>query len=157
MTDIDPDNEIALREFYDRSAEYIQKMYDAGTTYNQVIVLAGYAAFFAVWSATAEDLPRWVVLASGASIIISVIVYVAWSVANMVILKTANINMVNAINGGPIGFYERVSNAEEINRNASNRLMRLWAPVTVIASFTGGIAAVLVCVSALYRVYEITI
>ena len=148
-TEPDTPEEKSVREFYEETAHYQLKMYDASVTYNQVVVLAGYAAFFAVWSAVADEIPPWVMLLSGGLILCSVVFYVGWTVANMILLKTANERILGQITGGPIGFHERAMAAELQNIAASRKIMKYWKPVLVSAGTSGFIGAVLLASAAI--------
>ena len=148
-TEPDTPEEKSVREFYEETAHYQLKMYDASVTYNQVVVLAGYAAFFAVWSAVADEIPAWVLLLSGGLILCSVVIYVSWTVANMILLKTANERILGQIEGGPTGFHERALAAELQNIAASRKVMKYWKPVLVSAGTSGFIGAVTLGASAI--------
>lgn len=147
--EIEDSTEISLREFYQETAHYQQQMYDASSTYNQVIVLAGYAAFFGVWSAFSNEIPKWVMLLSGGLILVSVIVYVGWIVANMLMIKTGNDRIIRQIEGGLVGFRERTLEAERQNVRAVLKMMRFWKPVVAIAGGSALIGSVLLAGSAI--------
>lgn len=139
-----PDTEpadLTTREFYDAALNFQAKALEQSSTYNQVIILAGYAAFFAVWSTMADEVPRWAMLLSGASIIVSVIVYVGWTIAGMVFMKTFHEDMAKAIGLGPEGFLARVQSAESRMLARRPKLMRWWAPVVIISGGLGLVAA----------------
>lgn len=148
-TEADLPDELSLREFYEETAHYQLKMYDASVTYNQVVVLAGYAAYFAVWSAVTDEIPPWVLLLSGGLILCSVIIYVGWTVANMIFLKSANERILGQVAGGPMGFHERALAAELQNIEASRKIMKYWKPVLVSAGSSAFIGAVLLASSAI--------
>ena len=96
-----------IREFYDAVVSFQAKALSEAASYNQVIVLAGYAAFFAIWSAVSSSLPKSIVLTSGGLMTVSVIVYVSWTIANMSFLKTHNEAMAAAVTQGVEGFVDR--------------------------------------------------
>jgi hypothetical protein len=103
---------VQQRAYFNNVAVYQGKVLDASATYNQIIVLGGYAALFAVWSAVATDIPKWSRLVAGGFIMISVIVYVGWAVANMVLMRMHVSRLMAEIGKGPTDFAERVHAAE---------------------------------------------
>lgn len=60
------------------------QMFEKATAYENVILVAGYAGFFALWSAVASEMPRATTLWSVGLIGISLITYVAFHIAQMV-------------------------------------------------------------------------
>jgi hypothetical protein len=146
MSDEEQDQEsIApqLREFYDAVLAFQSKAMGEASAYNQVIVLAGYAAFFAIWSSVTGSVPKWVTLICGGLMLISVVVYVGWTVINMIFLKTHYVAMSLAVGEGVEGFYERALEVEKNTMNRGNKIMRWWLPVVAAAGGTALLAAVL--------------
>lgn len=144
----DPD----LREFYDSLLSYQSKALENSAAYNQVIILAGYAAFFAVWSTVADQIPQWVMLLSGALMVISVIVYVGWTVVGMVVLQSYNARMVAELSKGYEGFYSRLAAVEEQGLRLRGRLLKRWLAVVIVAGSTALVAAVLLASASLLEV-----
>lgn len=134
--------------YFEAAAAYQSRMLEASSSYNQIVVLAGYAGFFTIWSATADDLPRWLVLLSGALMGISLIVYVGWTVIGMILLRSQMQRLLDALNDGPDGYLERVQAAEAKGAVASNKLMRWWKPVLWAAGVPAAVAAILLAVAA---------
>lgn len=143
MTD-DSDN---IREraqaFFEAAAAYQGRMLEASSGYNQIVVLAGYAGFFAIWSATAIELPQWLVLLSGALMGFSLIVYVGWTVSGMILMRSSMQQMMDEIAKGPEGFLARVQKAEAKIVIARNRFLRFWKPVMWAAGVPALVAATL--------------
>lgn len=48
-----------LQTFYEVTASYQSRMLESSSGYNQVVVLAGYAGFFTIWSTVRNDIPHW--------------------------------------------------------------------------------------------------
>jgi hypothetical protein len=132
-----------LQVFYEATASYQSRMLEASSGYNQVVVLAGYAGFFAIWSATADDLPRWVVLLSGALMGVSLAVYVAWVVYSMVMMRSHMQRLLNEIAKGPDGYLERVQKVEVDIVAKTSTYLRLWKPVVWISGVPAALAALL--------------
>jgi len=60
------------------------QMFEKATAYENVILVAGYAGFFALWSAVAGEMPRSTTLWSVGLMGVSLVVYVAFHIAQMV-------------------------------------------------------------------------
>ena len=118
-----------LQAYYEATASYQTRILEASSGYNQVVVLAGYAGFFTIWSAVREDIPHWLLLVSGLLMAASLIVYVGWTVWSMILSRTGMQRLLNEIAKGPDGYLERVQAAEAKNITQVNAYMRLWKPV----------------------------
>lgn len=126
--------------YFEAAAAYQSRMLEASSSYNQIVVLAGYAGFFTIWSAMSNALPRWLILFTGGLMAISLIVYVSWTVFGMILGRNQMQRMMNEIAKGPDGFLERVQGAEAKGAIDANRYMRFWKPVlwlTGIPALTG--------------------
>jgi hypothetical protein len=144
----DPD----MREFYEALLSFQLKAIEGAGIYNQVIVLGGYAAFFAIWSAVSGAIADWVVLTAGGLMLISVIVYVGWTVANMIVLKSHHERMGAELSKGAIDFYGRVAAVELQSLQRRDKLMKWWKPVVIVAGTTALASAILVTVASLATV-----
>ena len=131
----------ARRNFFGVAAEYQSRIFDSSVAYNQIIVLGGYAAFFGVWSAVAEDIPREVLLGSGALILVSLIVYVSWTVVGMYHLGIRNLQAVGTFGEGVEGFQERLVAVEIEAQKRSGKLLKFWKAVVWVSGLTGFVAA----------------
>lgn len=134
--------------FFEAAAAYQSRMLEASSGYNQIVVLGGYAGFFTIWSATAAELPRWLVLVSGALMGLSLIVYVGWTVYGMVLRSNFMQRMMGEIKKGPDGFLARVQAAEAEGAIAVAHYMRFWKPILWTACAPALIAALLVAAGA---------
>jgi len=133
----------ARRDFFGAAAEFQSRLFDASTAYNQLIVIGGYGAFFAVWSAFASHISRVVLLLSGMLMTISLVVYVTWTVVNMYRLQGSNIAASETFGEGVEGFEERYQAAIASGHGKSAELLRYWKPVVWLAGLTGLGAALL--------------
>ena len=140
------------RDFFGSAADYQSRMFDASTAYNQLIVIGGYAAFFGVWSAFAKDLSRTVTLSSGALILVSLIVYVSWTVVGMFQLGRRNMEAIASFAEGVEGFEERIHAVEIAGQQRSRSMLKFWRPVVFTSGLTGFAAATLLGGAALFAV-----
>jgi hypothetical protein len=141
-----------LREFFDYAASYQSRVLDASAAYNQVIVVAGYAAFFAIWSATANDLPRWVTLTCAALMVVSVTLYVGWTIIGMVLIQQHNSRLRSEINKGMEDYLQRIAAAEVRGVEISAKIHRFWIPIVLAAAIPAAIATLLLSGAALVEV-----
>lgn len=153
---MDEETEQKLRLFYETLLSFQTKSLEQSSTYNQVIILAGYAAFFAVWSTVSSEIPRWALLVSGGLIVISVIVYVAWTVANMILLKTYQESTAAALAQGFDDFFPRLQQVDGKFLTKRQRIMRWWLPVVAVAGFSALFAAGILASTSLVAVIEQT-
>jgi hypothetical protein len=140
----------ARRDFFGVAAEYQSRMFDAATAYNQLIVIGGYAAFFSVWGAFANDLDKVLLVSSGVLIVISIMIYLAWTVVGMFQLGRRNIEGVASFGAGVEGFMERLQAVEVASQERSQKLLKWWKPVTFGAGGTALVAALLLGGGALW-------
>lgn len=143
-----------FRAFYEALGSYHSRLLEASSGYNQIVVLGGYAGFFTIWAAISSDLPRWMVLLTGGLIVASLIIYVGWTVASMVILRSHMQRMMNEIAEGLEGFLERALAAETKSITTSNKLMRFWKPVLWAAGLPALVGSVLLAGGAFWAVLK---
>ena len=77
--------EEALRELEKRQLDYHASLYSTTTTYDNAVILAGFAAFFALWSGTAQDIPSFARLVTVALMGVSLMAYIAVTIAQMLL------------------------------------------------------------------------
>ena len=71
------------REQIDTIKEIVTHSYTSGIHYTNLIIVAGYAAFFTVWKSMKEDLGKIVMLSSCLSVLISVILFIVAEIHKM--------------------------------------------------------------------------
>lgn len=145
----------ARRDFFGTAAEFQSRLFDSSTAYNQLIVIGGYGAFFAVWSAFANHIPPVVLLLSGALMTVSLIIYVTWTVVNMYRLQSSNIGAMQTFAEGVEGFEERYQAALASGHGQSASLLRFWKPVVWLAGLSGLGAALLLAGAAFVGIANI--
>lgn len=79
------EREEAQRELEKRYLEYYASVYSSTASYDRAIILAGFAAFFTLWSSTAEDIPSFARLVTVALMGISLMSYIAVTVGQMLL------------------------------------------------------------------------
>jgi hypothetical protein len=111
----------------------------AATSYTNVIMVAGYAALFALWVQMAGDEPgkftRLTSFAAAIFLSLSVLAFVGWEIFGMLVRSKVNIALARAVNNPP----EFESNMRD-HREKMASLMRYLHPawVVVISLAAGG-------------------
>lgn len=144
--------EVGQREFFENVATYQSRLYATSAAYNQVVVLAGYAGFFAIWASLKPDMARWVIQTSGGLMVVSLILYGGWTVVQMYVGKVHTGHMLAEIAKGREDFHRRIGAAEARGIAASQSLMRWWKPVVWSSGLTALAASLIVSVSAFLAV-----
>lgn len=144
--------EIDQREFFENVATYQSRLYATSAAYNQVVVLAGYAGFFAIWASLKPDMARWVIQTSGGLMVVSLILYGGWTVVQMYVGKVHSGHMLAEIAKGREDFHRRIGAAEARGIAASQSLMRWWKPVVWSSGLAALAAGLIVSVSAFLAV-----
>ena len=63
---------------------YVERTYATTAAYDNSIIIAGYAAFFALWAGLSSDLPSFTRLISAAFMAPSLILYIGWQIVVMI-------------------------------------------------------------------------
>jgi hypothetical protein len=135
-------------ELISKLLEFNTRTFKQAELHNQVFIIAGYAAFFALWSAVAADIPRPARLYSGGIMVLSLIVFVGWTVTGMIVAKVMMDRTLAVFLAGPVDFYERHAKMERVNLKTRDKLMRWWLPTVTAAAGTALIATIVLSVSA---------
>ena len=144
--------ELTVEEYFDKVVAFQNKSLEMTAAYSQVIILAGYAAFFAVWSAVASQVQHWVTVFGGSMMLLSVTVFIGWTVTNLVFLNMHHLNMLGAMTAGLDGFDARVAKVESRHLHAMAKLKRYWIPIVCFCSVTAFVATVLVAGAGFMKV-----
>jgi hypothetical protein len=143
------DDLVRAREFFDYAAAYQSQVLNASAAYNQVIVLAGYAGYFAMWSTMSPDLPRWVVNTSGGLMVLSLTLFIGWTVISMV-LGQWQIDRTRAeIDKGVVDYHQRAAAVEIEGVRVRVRINKYWLPTVVVTALLA-IAATLLLSGAAF-------
>jgi hypothetical protein len=132
-----------LQTYYEATASYQSRLLEASSSYNQVVVLAGYAGFFTIWSTVRTDVPHWLLLLSGGLMGLSLIVYVAWTVYGMVLSRNSIQRVLDELAKGPDGYLARVQAAEAKNVSDTNAYMQRWKSVLWSSGVPAAVAGLL--------------
>lgn len=75
--------EVAAEAMHQRQIELASSIFDKAAAYENGIILAGFGAFFALWAGMASHLSSQIVLLTGSSFGVALMLYVGWNVYMM--------------------------------------------------------------------------
>ncbi len=145
----------AQHDYFGTIAEYQSRIMASSTAYNQLIIFAGYAAFFGVWSAVKSDISRWILLGSGAAMLISLIIFIGWTVFGMYQLQTDNLKTLKTFSEGVDGFEDRYRAALASGLQDTGWINRFWKWVVIASGSIGFVAASLLSYGTLASIFSI--
>lgn len=124
------------------------EIFEKAAAYDNVIMIAGFAAFYTTWSGAAEHLERAVVLWSGTLITLSLALYVCWHIYNMVIRQRGQRRFAQAIQTAtdPLKFESAWTKAEVAYRKDTTIMLGRWLFVFAPCVVTGLAAAVVLVI-----------
>jgi hypothetical protein len=73
-----------------------EKLMTQATNYTNLVMVAGYAGYFAFWSTLITKLPNWLYALSGLLALLSLLLFISWEVTKM-IWGNAHMNRTNKI------------------------------------------------------------
>lgn len=122
----------------------IAEAFDRSTAYANIIILAGYAGFFATWSFVKDYLTERSTIITALLMVLSVIVFVAWEMFKM-ILGAKDLNRLSHLVPtpplSPEQFFKRLNRIQNVLQIRKVSLVRYWYVVlttTVLAGFGAG-------------------
>jgi len=128
-----------------------KELYGAGATYENVVIVLGYGAFFAIWAATAPHLPRVAVLVAGALIGTSVLLYVVFQIAQLTWRILATARFAPVIRSGAVGDdFLRLYRAVEVDVERQGQLFMLAWPFIFLPSLITGVSAALMIIGSAF-------
>lgn len=143
------------KELLETQIKIASAIYDKAVAYTNLIMLAGFAGFFGLWSLTRAYLDKSDVLWSALLMIISVCSFACWEVYKMVVTGLQAQRRAFALrrNGQEEtveDFVQRLQAMEAENMKDAVFLSRVW-PVIVCIAVPCGVAAYVVLLQALIR------
>lgn len=111
----------------------------AAASYTNVIMVAGYAALFALWAQMSGDGPgkftHWTSFVAAIFLSLSVLAFVGWEIFGMIVRSKINIALARAVNN-PHEFESNIRDHKEKMESLMRYLQPAWAVVISLA--TGG-------------------
>ena len=133
--------ERAAREDHEKKIEALIKfqaaIFDKAAAYTNLVIVAGYAAFYAVWSKSEAYLPgTWFVLCA-LLVTFSALTFICFEVFKSLINQEVFKGLIEVVNA-PQGKIDIKLDAQKIKEaKLTARIMRMWIVVFPITLFTG--------------------
>ena len=116
-------------------------LYDKAVAYTNVIILAGYAAFFTVWSTMKAKMSHREMLVAAFCITFSLVFFVFWEVTKMIVNSKSLTGLLNVLKAPPQEFDQRLAEQQKADQRLNIRLLRFWIVILVFTVVPGLIAA----------------
>jgi len=137
--------EAAAEKMIETLVKILSSSYDKSVAYNNVLIVAGYAAFFAIWGATKPALTNWISIASALLMVTSATVFVLFELFKMVHSSRAMTHLQSiaadeSARKNPEVLQLKMKEYEAAQRLGSLRFLRIWVVVLAITASTGVLA-----------------
>ena len=116
-------------------------LYEKSTAYNNLILAAGYAAFFTTWSNTQPFLSEVQSRASVVSILISLLVFILWEIYKMVYTGTVQNQNAVIISASPEDFWLAIEKLRTAEQSFLIKVIGAWPIVLTFTLVPGLIGA----------------
>lgn len=117
--------------------DMLQESMSAATSYTNVIMVAGYAALFALWAQmSGHEVGKFTPLTSLAAAVcmsLSVLAFIGWEIFGMTLRSTVNISIAKAVNDPP-RFEEHMRGYRERMQGIARKFHSAWIIVVSIAA-----------------------
>lgn len=133
------------KEIIDSQINIIGALYDKAATYTNIIIIAGYASFFGLWSLTKEHLNKEQILWAAIFISISLISFVFFEVVKMIITSFSLLKQQASISdpavvNDPNKLLSRLQRYDFDIKRINSKSIKVWLVTLVISIITGLIA-----------------
>ena len=122
-------------------------LFDKAVAYTNVIILAGYAAFFAVWSTMKVSMSKSEMLLTAFCITFSLVFFVFWEVTKMIINSKSLTGLTKVLNAPPHEFNKRLAEQQKPEQRLNVRLMKYWVIILVLTVVPGLVAGAVLLLS----------
>jgi hypothetical protein len=132
-------NEEDIGAIYERRLRLIESSWDKASAYDNAITVAGYAAFFALWSGVADDVAPPARTLTAALMGVSLLLYISWTILVMVTRHAHDRAFAATINRtqAPIDAINEWDAIERKRTQALVTVQRFWLPVFGTSLLTG--------------------
>lgn len=124
----------AAEKMVETLVKILSSSYDKAIAYNNVVIVAGYASFFAIWAATKPALSGWVAISAALLMVTSATIFVLFELFKMIhssrsLMRLQDIAKDDNARKDPTVFQEKVKAFENSQRIESLRFVRVWVAV----------------------------
>jgi hypothetical protein len=116
-------------------------LYDKAVAYTNIILLAGYAAFFAIWNTMKTNMSRWEMLLTAFCITFSLVFFVFFEVTKMIVNSKSLTGLTKVLNAPPQDFDKRLAEQQKAEQRMSIRLLKFWVVILALTVLPGLVAA----------------
>ena len=134
------------KDVRDKLIKLHHDVYSGAAAYDNGVILAGYVAFFALWSGINDDVSSLCRLVTVALMGASLICYIAWHILQMLTRQRFEFKFAEVFNSAvadPQRFNREWNDAAQRQQIAMARLMRFWpflfVPAVVLGLLGGGV------------------
>jgi hypothetical protein len=143
------------QELWNAQKELLAHSYGHAQAYTTVVLLAGYAGFFAVWTFLKQDLSKGQVFSSGLLIALSLSSYIIWEIYQAFHRSQALLGLNKAVLD-PKNFDTLLAEYKKTQQDRTIRLGRIWIFVfgfTVLTGFSAVSILIYAFIDTLWRMY----
>lgn len=122
--------------------ELMARLHSNSVSYANLILVAGYAGFFAFWSTLENNLPKWLHALSGLLIVLSLLFFLTWEVVKMIWSAFTLRRIEHQMTQRPPGADTMTQFQQALNAY-DRRVGRLWVWFllpTIVFGLGGGLA-----------------
>lgn len=143
------------QELLNAQKELTAHTFDKAQAYTNVVLLAGYAGFFAIWSFIKPDITKEQVFWSGLLIALSLTAFMLWEIYGSFYRSRSLLGLAKAVNN-PAKFHELLEQHKIDEHARIIRFGRIWVVVfgfTVLTGFSAIGILLWAFVSGLWKFY----
>jgi hypothetical protein len=124
----------AQKEIFEVLTKVVAGLFSSAKSYVNVIIIAGYAAFFAIWSSMRATMSPNSARAAALALLISLALFVMWETISMVLLARVNWKFASMLRCPPEKLQAATKQFQASQDTQRIKLIRTWV-VFVSAAF----------------------
>ncbi len=124
------------REIIDVQKELLAHTFSAAQSYTNLILVAGYAGFFAIWSQLGADMTKATMFWSGLLISLSIGGFIAWEMYGMITRSRSMLGIARAVND-PERYEELMQQQRITQHDRAVQVGRAWLVALPFIAGTG--------------------
>ncbi|RBO82646.1 hypothetical protein [Marinomonas aquiplantarum] len=114
--------------------EMFTHSYEKGSSYSNLIIIAGYIGFFTLWGSLRKELPSWAILVSGFCILLSLLIFICFELYKMIELSIKMNRISKRLQNS---FENTIAEVKIIEENSALRSSRVWIYTLIPTVFFG--------------------
>ncbi len=122
--------------------ERVLRQWDKMTSYTNLVLVAGYAAFFATWTQAEPFLSEFWFVAAGLLASLSVVIFITFEIAKVYLTSQALKKMSEAVVQNRAVFFQEMQNIEKIEAKQINYWVWSFWP-TVVTGYAAGLIVII--------------